>query len=29
MQKINFSTTINADRKKVWKALWEKNNYEK
>jgi hypothetical protein len=27
MEKINFSATINAPREKVWKTLWEEDNY--
>ena len=27
MEKINFSTSINAPKEKVWKALWEDSNY--
>jgi hypothetical protein len=27
MQKMNFSTTINAPKEKVWKTLWDENSY--
>jgi hypothetical protein len=27
MEKINFSTIINAPKEKVWNALWEDSNY--
>lgn len=27
MEKLKFSTTINAPKEKVWKALWEDANY--
>ena len=27
MEKINFSTSINAPKEKVWKVLWEDSNY--
>lgn len=27
MEKINFSTSINAPKEKVWNALWEDANY--
>jgi hypothetical protein len=27
MQKINFSTSINAPKEKVWKTLWDDANY--
>jgi hypothetical protein len=27
MEKLNFSTTINAPKEKVWKSLWEDANY--
>jgi len=27
MEKINFSATINASKEKVWKTLWEEDNY--
>ena len=27
MQKINFSTSINAPREKVWKVLWDDSSY--
>jgi uncharacterized protein YndB with AHSA1/START domain len=29
MKKINFSTTINAPKEKVWKVLWDLASYEK
>ncbi|HEU4860337.1 MAG TPA: hypothetical protein VFT15_10890 [Chitinophagaceae bacterium] len=27
MEKINFATTINAPREKVWKVLWDEASY--
>jgi hypothetical protein len=27
MEKMNFSTTINAPKEKVWKTLWEEASY--
>ncbi len=27
MEKLKFSTTINAPKEKVWKSLWEDTNY--
>ncbi len=29
MQKINFSTSINASKEKVWKTLWDDSSYRK
>ena len=29
MQKLNFSTTINASKEKVWQTLWDDANYRK
>ncbi|HZH64482.1 MAG TPA: SRPBCC domain-containing protein [Flavisolibacter sp.] len=29
MQKINFSTTINAPKEKVWQTLWDDGSYRK
>ena len=29
MQKINFSTSINAPKEKVWKTLWDDETYRK
>ncbi len=29
MEKINFSTTINAPKEKVWKVLWDDATYRK
>jgi len=29
MEKLNFSTTINAPKEKVWKTLWDDANYRK
>ena len=29
MEKINFSTTINAPKEKVWSVLWDKTSYPK
>lgn len=29
MEKINFSTTINAPKEKVWNILWDDENYKK
>jgi hypothetical protein len=29
MEKINFSTTINASKQKVWNTLWDDANYRK
>jgi len=29
MQKINFSTSINAPKEKVWETLWNEDNYRK
>jgi uncharacterized protein YndB with AHSA1/START domain len=29
MQKINFSTTINAPKEKVWQTLWDDSSYRK
>ena len=29
MQKINFSTSINASKEKVWKVLWDDSSYRK
>ncbi len=29
MEKINFSTTINAPKEKVWKTLWDDASYRK
>jgi len=29
MQKINFSTSINAPKEKVWKTLWDDATYRK
>ena len=29
MQKINFSTDINAPKEKVWQTLWDDANYRK
>lgn len=29
MQKINFSTKINATKEKVWKILWDNETYRK
>jgi hypothetical protein len=28
MEKINFSAIINATKEKVWKTLWEEENYK-
>jgi uncharacterized protein YndB with AHSA1/START domain len=29
MQKLNFSTSINASKEKVWQTLWDDANYRK
>ncbi len=29
MQKLNFSTSINAPKEKVWKTLWDDSSYPK
>jgi hypothetical protein len=29
MQKLNFSTSINAPKEKVWQTLWDDANYRK
>lgn len=29
MEKINFTTNINAPREKVWKVLWDEESYRK
>ncbi|MBA2563170.1 MAG: SRPBCC domain-containing protein [Chitinophagaceae bacterium] len=29
MQKINFSTSINSSKEKVWKTLWDDSSYRK
>ena len=29
MQKLNFSTSINAPKEKVWKTLWDDSSYRK
>src|SRR4028118_1305076 len=29
MQKINFSTSINAPKEKVWQTLWDDGSYRK
>jgi uncharacterized protein YndB with AHSA1/START domain len=29
MQKLNFSTTIDAPKEKVWQVLWDHDNYRK
>ncbi|MBA2423398.1 MAG: SRPBCC domain-containing protein, partial [Chitinophagales bacterium] len=29
MQKLNFSTSINASKEKVWKTLWDDSSYRK
>jgi hypothetical protein len=29
MEKINFSTSINASKEKVWKTLWDDETYRK
>ena len=29
MEKINFTTSINAPREKVWKVLWDDESYRK
>jgi uncharacterized protein YndB with AHSA1/START domain len=29
MEKIHFSTTINAPKEKVWSVLWDRNSYPK
>lgn len=29
MEKLSFSTSINAPREKVWSVLWDKNSYPK
>ena len=29
MEKINFTTNINAPREKVWKVLWDDDSYRK
>lgn len=29
MEKLHFSTSINAPKEKVWNVLWDENNYRK
>lgn len=29
MEKVHFSTTINAPKEKVWRVLWDDNTYRK